>query len=380
MFLRRVVSLLAERVSIRHRYRRHLFRLTNDSTRSDRYSFLAGDIEDLGKGFRIRRAFRTNAELDLLRQSDFAREFLPFRDALEARNKYQAVAESRTGLVHNWFRFIGLRFAVEDLARPAPLRRSVVLGSKIRHTLNHKQTLDNQRASFFEQVHGRRVLVLGPAQTVPRSSLDIGEFDVICAPKLYFGGWADDVLKKVRPHHTLVSYVNHWFLGAFLEDEASEFEGIHYLRLKTKQATVKARRALRNAGNTGPTVGQAVSPAWIMDNHYGPLMGPHMIYDVLHGTPKEVYVSGFSFYLSGYSSGGKDYPTGSQGKDSQLQSLRGHEPFSNFTLVKNLWSFGLISVDEEMERTLQLTKKEYADALDAEFELTSGDSSTGLLG
>jgi hypothetical protein len=105
-----------------------------------------------------------------------------------------------------------------------------------------------------------------------------------------------------------------------------------------------------------------------------------MIYDVLHGTPKEVYVSGFSFYLSGYSSGGKDYPTGSQGKDSQLQSLRGHEPFSNFTLVKNLWSFGLISVDEEMERTLQLTKKEYADALDAEFELTSGDSSTGLLG
>ena len=368
--LRKFLSYTAERVSIRHRYRRHLFRLSNEDNRSRRHSFLSGDVEQLGTSFRIRRAFRPNSELDLLRQSDFAREFLPFRDGVEARDRYRAIAKARAGLVHNWFRFLGLKFGVEELTTPAPLKPSIVLKSKVHQTLNRIESATDRRRSFFEQVHGRRVLVLGPAHTVPRAGINLEKFDVICAPKLYFGGWADDVLKKVGPDHTLVSYVNHWFLGAFVEDGASQFDGIHYLRLKTKRAAADAKRSLERAGITGPTVGQAVSPAWIMDNHYGPLMGPHMIYDILHGSPKEVHVSGFSLYLSGYSVAEKAYPTGSQGKESQLQSLRGHEPFSNFTLVKNLWSFGQIIVDKEMEKILSLTKKEYADALDAEFNLS----------
>ncbi len=295
--------------------------------------------------------------LEALHGKDYFQFFGSFTEALQARKSYQDFVTRRANLYEQfWVKADIERIALERLEIPVAIKTA--------------EAMEGSESFFEDKIRGQRVLIVGPATTVNPGLLDVGNFDVIAAPKLTSGIWFERFDKQRKPGSLLVSYLNGGMVAQLGQDDVDRLSSCSFVRVKTDSDVSSLKRRLRVLGSK-VEVGMMKSPHLLMMNDYGPYMGPAVIFDILGGLPKEVFVTGFSFYLPVSQKYAQTYPTSAANEQNQVVSLRGHEPFSNFCFVKNLWQFGLISVDEAMAEILGMSREDYARALDQHFGLAS---------
>ena len=104
----------------------------------------------------------------------------------------------------------------------------------------------------------------------------------------------------------------------------------------------------------------------ILLNKYGANNIQNTIYDLLIYRPKKIFLTGITFYI-GKKNYKKNYLTSSLLMPRLAQSLRVHEPFSNFLFIKNLWKREIIEVDREVADILKLTESKFATKLDQKY-------------
>ena len=121
----------------------------------------------------------------------------------------------------------------------------------------------------------------------------------------------------------------------------------------------------------------------ILLNNFGANSIQNIIYDLLIYRPKNIFLTGVTFYL-GNNLFKKSYTTSYFLLDSKyvkifsdikgtkknvLKALRLHDPFSNFSFIKNLWKRGIINVSSNVEKYLKISEIDYALKLDENFKV-----------
>jgi hypothetical protein len=104
----------------------------------------------------------------------------------------------------------------------------------------------------------------------------------------------------------------------------------------------------------------------ILLNKYGASNIQNIIYDLLIYRPKKIFLTGITFFISKklYK---KNYFRSGRGMSLTAQSIRTHEPFSNFLFIKNLWKRKIIEVDKEVADILKLSESKFAIKLDQKY-------------
>lgn len=290
--------------------------------------------------------------LELRFRADFFRYFGSFQDALEARGRYLQRLEEFSGSARGvWFRKNLRKIAIEQLRVSA---LAVPIWTQRRFD-----------SSFAEVIRGKNVLLVGPGFEL--NGFDIGDFDAIAGPKLGVGNWLDATLLKSH-RAVLVSYFN----GASIASINHESTGLRKVwdvaRVKTNEDLVRLRGLLSHQRTSlDLRSGVARSPEPLMVSDYGPLLGPIMVFDLLMARPASLTLSGFSFYLPNQTVHPAGYFTKASDISLLENSIRRHEPFSNFLFFKNLWEFGHIRADSITASILSLSAQQYAMALDQKF-------------
>jgi hypothetical protein len=103
----------------------------------------------------------------------------------------------------------------------------------------------------------------------------------------------------------------------------------------------------------------------ILLNRYGANNIQNIIYDLLIYRPKKILLTGINFYI-----GRKLYKKNSVKRIRMpliAQSLRAHEPFSNFLFIKNLWKREIIEVERDVADILKLSESKFAIKLDQKY-------------
>jgi len=103
-----------------------------------------------------------------------------------------------------------------------------------------------------------------------------------------------------------------------------------------------------------------------------PNMIQDIVYDILKYNPKKIYLCGITFYLGNKIYRDKSYfnhfPDDKK-KKSIVDNLRyGHDPFSNFNILRNLWINGKIEVSKEVEKVISITEVQYAKKLEFNYD------------
>ena len=117
-----------------------------------------------------------------------------------------------------------------------------------------------------------------------------------------------------------------------------------------------------------PIVDQLVFPKFVMPsgllcNDYGPMGVQNMLYSIFLGGAESIYVTGVTGYLGDeiYRLGVKTY---TDNKQHYANSIRRHEPISNFCFIKNFIDLGLCSGDESFLSIFNNDINKYCNSLD----------------
>ena len=103
----------------------------------------------------------------------------------------------------------------------------------------------------------------------------------------------------------------------------------------------------------------------ILLNKYGANNIQNVIYDLLIFRPKKILLTGINFYI-GIKLYKKNYVKSTR-MPLIAQSLRTHEPFSNFLFIKNLWKREIIEVERQVADILKLSESKFAIKLDQKY-------------
>lgn len=111
-----------------------------------------------------------------------------------------------------------------------------------------------------------------------------------------------------------------------------------------------------------------ISPTRLMYNDYGPMGLQNLLYSVLAGQCKKVYVTGFTGYIGGqaYADGVKSYS--SEEYQYILSQIRRHEPMSNFNFVKKILELGLCDGDALFKDVFSMSPVDYAAELGKQYK------------
>ena len=85
------------------------------------------------------------------------------------------------------------------------------------------------------------------------------------------------------------------------------------------------------------------------------------IYDLLYYKFKSLTISGFTLYANGfqYTKSYKDFKDKDKDKSSLIDTFEDHDPLSNFSFIKLLWSKKIIDCDKRLSTILQMKQRDY---------------------
>ena len=219
-----------------------------------------------------------------------------------------------------------------------------------------KASLGQSDPGFYDDIRGKRVLVVGPGiDEGGLSHLDHCSFEVLVTtnylgeshPIHSFLAFAMQTSRKT------VSYYNNFnskkmFYRPELrpnpEPDWSIYRRLAYSFQGSQLLRSKARVLRVNQG--------LVDGSW--------LALPALLYDLAHFEPASLYVTGFNFYLSN----SPHAPGYSTKADTLTEDLSRHDPVGNFLYTKRLCEQGKFTADSTLKSVLDLSLDQYMEQLD----------------
>lgn len=208
-------------------------------------------------------------------------------------------------------------------------------------------------------VRGRRVAVVGPADTGDRLGELIDSYDVVLRPR-----YAPDVVAQQADRlgsRTDVAY----FSGRDLDDAMEEMSRA----AESGDLQLVVGRGLSFEALTGE------SPDWLRFNrhdfslyyHGGTMAIARMVYDVLQFAPEEICIFNIDFYtgLNAFSAGYRPETDQGFGPHSIMNDLvLAHDMWFEFRFIKAMMATGRVRAAGVAEEVLNLSDEEYLRRLD----------------
>lgn len=209
------------------------------------------------------------------------------------------------------------------------------------------QVIDSTYSEFLK---GKTVAIVGPAGEGGESGKEIDEYDVVI--KTNFKASSTKMPKEIYGERCDVSYYNSG-------DPVSKFDEVFSVISDLKFACFKSGKAMElykdheNIATLRPVVHN-----WMYFKGAANML-QIILYEVLNSSPSKVKVFCVNFF-AGKNLYSKHYRSiGVSGKN-----LVCHDPWANFSFVKNLWINGRIEVDKITGEVLGLSQEKFTDRLE----------------
>ena len=217
---------------------------------------------------------------------------------------------------------------------------------------------------FAEYVKGKRVAIVGPAQTNLKSGNEIDSYDIVV--RFNYGGKDKIGNREYVGSKTNVTYHGGRRSGALRKMQNTEFlMDLDWMVLKIHTESKKLN--IKNVKERG-----AHRHMWL------PFMGVFnkiqlTVLDLLMFEPEEIKIFNTNFWL-GSKLYHENYTAGVFDDNSIIRSNAIHDQTTQINLIRNLWNSGLIKVDNELAAILMMKNEDIAKKYDDlyQYNLYSG--------
>jgi len=217
---------------------------------------------------------------------------------------------------------------------------------------------DKDDLLYKKFLENKSVAIVGPTFTGELLGAEIDSFDVVIRSNFRINS---NEPTEVYGKKTDVTYFNHYRISSQLPDVISATKKTKWVVLKGKNDLNTFRKFKTSSHDCNERFSFLPHDYFFINSE--PMGIQIIINDVLRFSPKRIKLFSTSFYIS-ETNYNPNYKISSTEDNSQAASdIRAHEPFGNFSFVRNLYINGLIEADETSSRVLNMDNFEYASKL-----------------
>lgn len=216
--------------------------------------------------------------------------------------------------------------------------------------LNHLDKL------YQKIIQGKRIAIVGPAPSGEQLGDEIDSFDVVI--RISYRGRDKMPDKNEFGKKVNISYYGNGFSSIICDEDLAFLKDLDFISFKTKKFDYQKQLIQNNKGRVFKRNGAFFNGS--------PLEANNILFDVLHFKPLYIKLFKINFFLSNITHYG-DYHANhndSHALYSNFAGLAHHDILSNLNFTKQLKDNGLIDVDTDCSRVINLKNYEYCAAME----------------
>ena len=238
-------------------------------------------------------------------------------------------------------------------------------GDKIKAYDIWTSNFDKSDFLFLKIIKDARVAIVGPSSTDEKSGKEIDKYDFIIRTNYRLG--SNEPFSKYGKL-TDISYYNQNRVNHRWQETEKNLKLLKWVMTKSQ----KDQNKIMNSNSFSGTARTLFLLDYIYFQSSAPQGIPVVLGDILRFQPASVKLFNSTFYCS-QKSYSDNYKTTSTSQNLVSDDLRIHEPFSQFSFVKNLFDKKIIELDNTTEKVISMDVFDYAKSLQGlygSFELT----------